>query len=408
MYVLKMHLLILASIVLVILLSPNMVTGQSQTVWEPDERCLVEPETPPENWTYDGTLLLLSPQGVHGFNTEWETRRILAYEPQNTIHIIADSISPDGRTWITTQGDSWCTGSCNVSSVTISNMTIHDLTAPTPTSYSLEWNFYTPNHWKENLEGQGIPILRWLSPSQFIYVNDLDGIYQGDGELPVLFDTLTQDIQPYDLSLESLSTDEFHRISSDETREIVTRYDNDRHASFVLMDVQAGEEILTFPENVYPLHNYSTEAWSPDSQYFLGYSYTEDLTLNIWLFDRNGQLIGNVIQIQDDAQILLYGFRASNQVYIDWSPDGHYLSLSAQWNLDESIIPLMLADLQQQRVIDLCISSIGGAFWSYDSQQLAFQIRSGGDVTILDTTEWNWYLAEENSGAWLTGWQQPD
>lgn len=392
--------------VLLFLLCVTTVHAQTDETWSEEQRCLVEPEMPPDDWTYSGTLLLGGAQGILGFNAEWDTRRILAFYPNDT-QFLPTPLSPDGRLWVTFQGDSWCSGTCMGTDRNIFGMTVFDLTSPIPKGYKLEWKFWTHDMWTHRLEERNVPVLRWTSPSQFIYIKDPDGFYSGTSEFPVLFDTMTRGTQPYDNTVYNERPFYFHRISPDGTREIHIEYDFD-YQLITIFDTQTQTEIAALPEDIEILHYYTTEAWSVDSQYFLGFtSYWKAETdeAGLLLFDREGQMQGTIVQLVEPWLYL-------DHLEVDWSPDGRYLSLflDDMFNFGEGSTHYLslLVDLEIRHIYDLCLKTSAAAAWSQDSKQLALQTTWEGDLTIFEPATWDWYFAEENTEARLTGWQWPE
>lgn len=390
-----------ATIVVLLLVGINQ--AQTYETWHLEKRCLTQPETPPDDWTYSGTILTNSEQGIHGYNANWETRRILAYKPNNVQ--LSPPISPDGRTWVTLQGDSWCTGSCSATTRILNSMTIHDLSASIPQNYNLDWEFVTGDRWQESVEGRGIPILRWFSPTQFIYVKDLDGLYGGSSGVPVLFDTVTQEIQLYDEANLPPQLEHFHRISPDGRLEVRTEYDEDYNAYFNLIDIQTNTVITTLPENLYPLHYSVLEAWSPDSEFFLVTTHLDNMT-NVVLVNREGQILNSVARLEDTWF----------PIDVDWSPNSRYLTIFNYNSFGpgpERPVSL-LVDYQDKDVYDLCLplDIEWRTAWSYDSSQLALQTSDSsdntGNITIFEPATWDWYIAEENSDTFLVGWQFPE
>lgn len=74
------------------------IHAQSEEVetWPIVERCVSEPTTPPDDWSFEGIIFLHSPRAVHGINANVPTPYIIAY---NSIRTFAynGAISPDGH-----------------------------------------------------------------------------------------------------------------------------------------------------------------------------------------------------------------------------------------------------------------------------------------------------------------------
>lgn len=61
-------------------------TEEPESGWEIVERCVGEPITSSDDWTFEGTILASGWAGIHGINASWDTPRVLHFEtaPTNT------------------------------------------------------------------------------------------------------------------------------------------------------------------------------------------------------------------------------------------------------------------------------------------------------------------------------------
>jgi hypothetical protein len=380
-------------LLLMLLFAVFLVHAQDDESWTIEERCLPEAITPPENWSYDGTILVQSEQGIHGINQDWETRRILAYSPDN----IEDSyLSPDGQTWITFQGSDYCLGSCDINTIVLEAMSVHDLTSLNPSSYQIDWDLFFRDKWKEAIGLRGLPILRWLSPSQFLFVKAL----QPSGEeIPVRYDLLNHEVQVYETPI---FYEDWHNISPDGTL-VIDRVDNlDFTYQYFLSNPQDLSPIVEIPADFSPFGYYTLDVWSPDSQYFLASKNEDDNIGNlgersIWLMDRNGEALYSIVDSLTLSQFLYLN--------IQWSPDGHYLLILGDRNQISWLI-----DLENRHSYNLCQEDLFRAAWSPNSQQIAFQTfnwenESYSPLTIFEPASWQVYEITDNPDASPIGWQ---
>ena len=84
--------------------------------WEIEEHCIEEPRHPPDDWTYDGTLLMSGYAGIHAMQSNWETPHVEAFyrsDVQGNRPIIRGQISPDGNWYAVPIGDTWVEPSFN-------------------------------------------------------------------------------------------------------------------------------------------------------------------------------------------------------------------------------------------------------------------------------------------------------
>jgi hypothetical protein len=387
-------------LVLLLLFAAFLVQAQEEETWTISERCLTEPSTPPEDWSYDGTILARSQIGIHGTNQDWETRRILAYLPNNTQF---DFLSPDGKAWITFQGDSYCGGTCSGREVRVNDMTIHNLTSAIAESYEIEWELFTPDDYRQAEGMRRSPVLRWLNPTQFLYVKDIDDSPYTFENTPVVFDITTNEFEVYETSLDPR---EFHGISPDATLAIYTDSTppNPIYQTHIV-NLQNSSEIAVLDDSFNPLF-LSFNMWSPDSQFFLASKLENpdaeswEWNFTIWLMNREGTALYSMIPFP--LQDLGYG-----HMDVDWSPDGRYLTLFRASNSGNRFS--WLIDLQGKHSYDLCFDKATSAAWSSESQHLALQAYNwetdSDALTVFEPATWSWYEVADNPDAWVVGWQ---
>jgi hypothetical protein len=72
-------------------------TEEAPQGWPVVERCVGEPIHPPDDWSFEGTILATGWAGIHGINAEWETPFVATFKDFRSHMPI--SISPKGH-WI--------------------------------------------------------------------------------------------------------------------------------------------------------------------------------------------------------------------------------------------------------------------------------------------------------------------
>jgi hypothetical protein len=89
-------------IILFLLLATFISQAQDENAtqgWDIIERCVSEATEPPDDWTYDGTILATGWAGIHGINAAWETPSVLHFETTPTrgdYYGVSSSIAPNG------------------------------------------------------------------------------------------------------------------------------------------------------------------------------------------------------------------------------------------------------------------------------------------------------------------------
>jgi hypothetical protein len=130
-------------------------------------------------------------------------------------------------------------------------------------------------------------------------------------------------------------------------------------------------------------------------------------TIRLALFDRNGEIEDIIFKSSDDER--LAGSTDYNTKDTSWSPDGRFLAFIT---LDESRPPipnLYVADVQEQKIMDLCIAPGVGLVWSPSATQLALWVNDAGEsaIGVLDMTVNQLYVVGYHVGG-VIGWRTND
>jgi hypothetical protein len=358
--------------------------------WPIEERCIGNHTPPPSDWTFDGTIMMTGRHGVHAYQQDWETPRVVSFV--DCIDLSRAGLSPDQSWYACPQAhrtfhiDTWViTEGINVYS-----------TVDYQEAYHYPWQLsYSISH--------GFPITQmyWLDNSRILYW--LDG-----AERPISGEVV---LNPFDRTIvqwEGQLTDivQFGRngariVSPDRTRTIVHRPFSGLEDG--LYDVMSGEMLteldLSWGTSVY---------WMPDSSHFITgigpSSYTENSLSQLVLFDRDGNVI-DIIHTYDENTVV-----GGNSA---WSSDGRYLSFNIG-ERESYIGYLHIADMQERRIINTCLTEIGsGAAWSPDSTQLALLTPGDGiqSVLVLDIEAYTLHPVARHDTRWsgaIIGWRESE
>ncbi|HUN09496.1 MAG TPA: hypothetical protein PLQ56_23025 [Aggregatilineales bacterium] len=129
------------------------------------ERCLTDLREPPDEWTFEGTIVTFrGGDGVHGFRSDFPTRYYIAFN-SDTEFSGSGSFSPDGQWFATYIGETYY---ANMISDSISVNAIRVIsTLPSGTSYIFPYYSYG---WDSGV-GFGATTLesiRWLDSERFV------------------------------------------------------------------------------------------------------------------------------------------------------------------------------------------------------------------------------------------------
>lgn len=370
------------AIFVLFLLAISLVPAHAQPEsWPIVERCLA-PTTPPEGWTFDGTLLMQGRYGIHSYNASWETPRVQIWMDVRALR--GGALSPDGQWYAVPFGEFYVTESYNhVTSVDEIHVhsTVDDreytLTATDPWGYG---GSYTQIHWTVDgallfLSENGYEKRGWQA---------VDPLTGESMTLPPVVNT----VSTFYSALFAPSPDwqravEYSRPETGDDRWQLRELTTD-HA----------DVLTTFESEVY--YDILPVAWLPDSSLFAA-QFEREGEAQLALYDRNGQ--------QQDALYVLPTGRIVSPVGLTWSADGRYLAFNViddgydnynstytnyAWEANST---LMLADKQTQTIIDTCLSIGTGLAWSPETNQLAFLASGGGQrpIQILGIDEMTVY-----------------
>jgi hypothetical protein len=333
--------------------------------WTIEQRCVAEPTTPPDDWTFEGTIFtsdyIFSDEvgGFHAIRADVETPYYVAFNGNDFVRWGA--LSPDGRWYAVPSGRA---SQISITEFGYSVDSIHVYsTNPARLRYSVLWDAA----YREGLSFE----LRWLDNESFVYAAGSINAPQNDYYIINPFTETTQLIEGLSVS------DIYARYSPDGTR--------------VVRSVE-GERMLFSVENeqftpIRPVSNTNLR-WFSDSSHFV----TLDENLNLGLFNRDGELLTSIF--------------TNHPFNTSVSSDDQYIAFISRPEAQEAT--LHIASVTNQLVIDTCLM-MNDFTWSSLTQQIAFNLE--GQVQIFDIGLWQTYtIATTDSEiiAWRDGWRADD
>ncbi|MBI1282376.1 MAG: hypothetical protein GC179_29890 [Anaerolineaceae bacterium] len=348
-----------------------LITGYTHAQSSPDawpivEHCVGSATKPPDDWHFDGTLLLKGFRPLHIYRQDWETPHIRVFRlddiPNN------GQLSPDNHWYATVIGIR--TDSYNFLAASWKTNAIVVYNTLTEEKYTVDWqNTFSALH---RLDGHG---LYWLDNQHLLYSKG-----GGDGSWEVWFV-----INPFTGEVESWQgevspSQSLFTLSPDERKVLYW------NASTWTLN-NDGQEIEL------PLLN--DAAWNSNSTRFVGITNglngREDKDLVT--FDLQGKLVDHIFS---------FSLNHSIRLQRGWSPDNQYLLFASDH--------LYLADMTEKRVIDTCIPTRSPTVaWSPASHQFALIDRfdSKHKVQIFDLDRWARYVVAYHAGS-VIGWRSDD
>lgn len=350
-----------------LLISSSAAHAQETTAnegWPVVERCIGEPTTPPEGWSFEGTILYIGTYGIHGIRSEWSTSHVLAFTNIATagrhMYLGTGNLSPDMAQYAAVEGfsqcgDVHCSGTLNH----IHKLHIFDVTGNNPRGYvTYELDISYPQLQREYDGG----FVVWINEYQIVYPSYPPTDYRSNS---ILFDLNSNERK----NLFPEPNPGCWGCSPDRTRQTVVRseYDpKDKNGNvrlfYELWSYPQNEVITSIADKFLPPWIMS---WSTDSQHFLVIHFEEN-SANLALYDRDGNRIGQASPLLDiDPDSLHF---VTMNFDVNWSPDGNYIWLNTG-SLDADSTYLL--DIQNHVAYDLCQTLLSGK-WSPDSKQFVF------------------------------------
>lgn len=359
-----------------------------ETPWPVEERCVPDAVHPPDDWTFEGTIIAEGWAGIHGIRAEWATPQVLAFDSGWLPPHLGGygTLSPQGR-WYVIPRATYVNENIYGGYVEVTQLLIYDL-MDRKTVFQIEWQdkynvyfssssssyyvFRTPVWFDDDtiiyqrgetfyfVHVPSLEIEEWVSPSEWEYVSPVWVAIAHPSPDWSRIVARVQDIQ----------------LFNTETNEIMA-------------------EVYSPPGNF----DLPSVAWHPSSREFLisGFVSTK-------LHDADGKLLDTIsLPSREDVSDNFY--LRSNA----YSPDGTLFygfvkavdGLSEQWHL-------AVADSLNATIMDTCIDSNISAHFSPDGRQIALLSYNAGpqELQILDLETWQLYRTGIYHRGGIIGWRE--
>lgn len=361
--------------------------------WPITARCLPTATTPPDDWTFPGTLLMTGHYGLHAYSAAFETPYVVAFFNPYSVQERA-GLSPDKRWYAIATGQS-AISIASVFSKSIQKITVYS-TGLDGKHYSIPWETSFAAIGTGSFQD-----MYWLDNHSILYASeDLPEAYQPSADDPYSWNyrinLFTGEVgphyqQPQPYLLDFIPSPDWSRAVRDNAGfnrfEPVVSDDDMSTADIKVLIVYVSSQLV---------------AWKPDSLQFAAFYATDaidDARTNpdaIALFDRDGQLVDIVHTVKDEDL---------HQFPIVWSDDGRYFAFYVN--------SLRIADIQEKTITDTCLTFGGnywhmggtGVAWSPDGTKLAYieDRRTLNPVRVIDLERWQQYTVAHHEGA-VVGW----
>ena len=378
-----------------------LLNAQDDTVgWVMEQHCVPDAIDPPDDWTFDGAILMRGHYGVHAVSAQFDMPYVVAFI--NWENIFSDvAFSPDMEWMVMTEGrfDIYI----NPASPTAQGFTnFYGLWLHTT---SVERNkFFIPFRFFDYYFG-GI----WKNPlPQPMWVDTQHITFEGQRINP--FTGNIEDDEEFTRSLtQSVGGGEFP--SPDWTR-IINVYFNPGSTTAYIKNLETNESSeLGIIINEYDWFGQKDMIWARDSLAFSFQRYTpeiEDISsisprpTQTVLFDRDGNFVDVIFDSRDDE---IYSWVDGDRQF---SPNGRYFAFFASETdpQDSAIWTLLIADLEAEGLINTCITANSTLSWSPDGTQIALKVEEGNteQVHILDMERWEIMRVAYHEGR-ILGWR---
>jgi len=383
--VIEMKKLFLALALLCFLIFPSFtLVAQDETGWPIEQRCVGDPTPPPEDWTFDGTILMQSALGIHVYQAGWETPHVAAFLNQDS-NLRGAALSPDGYWYASPYGYVETTETYNTITA-VDEIRIYSTVEGVQT-YTVDW----PTAFYGGTYGQ----IYWRDNQHLVY-----SLMVGGNTIVNPF-TAEKDKWEFLDKLVEWYSDPNTYFSPDWTRVIIHNpYATSSRSQ--LYDIERRQHLKTLSLAQNPVI-----VWMPDSTHFLAESSISEnqaTPRRFQLFDQNGRSGEVVFNLPLQQQI--------GKLNAAWSIDGRYLAFISFQNDFSYLIDydpqntLYILDTQEHKIMNTCLAIGVGLAWSPDNRQIA--LLDNGDeqsaVMILNIESNQLYNVAYHTGS-IIGWR---
>lgn len=373
--------LVLLSLSASVVLADNDV----ETPWPVEERCVSEPTLPPDDWTFNGTLLMSGYAGIHALQSGWETPRVEAFFYADDLGkpIEGGQISPDGKWYAAPVGEVfteitytqyWKTDSLRIYSTSDDVELKFDLNE----SNTL---FDETGVYPRFQGGWTYEAVQWIDQKTLIIGSFLMRPFEQKVELSPLETTVTNRT--------------YIAVSPDWTR--VYGHVGDIEEGNSVFDPHSPDEVINYLQ-------VGAVAWRLDSSGFIA-EQRVDTEEHLSLFTRDGEFVERVFVTEGGPLDIRHIVAGRNE--LGWSHDNRYFAF-VHYPPRSEPSQLMLLDTENRIALNTCLSPVSQPVWSPDSTQVAVLLRTRENlrVAILDVATWQVYDVARHSG--ISGALSPD
>ena len=180
------HALLLLLLLICLFTSPITIThaqdDDTSQGWPIEERCIGNHIPPASDWTFDGTILMTGRHGVHAYQQDWDTPRVIAFTRDNpSIYLWGTpGLSPDGHWYVATMGteSSYSASHSSVTSDVVIEAIVVYSTVNFDEIYRVPWT--TSHHLDRHYTS--ITRMIWIDNEHLLYggfiINPFDGTTQ--------------------------------------------------------------------------------------------------------------------------------------------------------------------------------------------------------------------------------------
>jgi|GEM_PF-6651630 len=371
-------------ILLLLLLTVSITQAQTDTTgdsWEIIERCIEEPTTPPDDWSYDGTIIMWGHFGLHGIHADWDTPRILAFLPDNAINN-GSSLSPDGRyfAYVDTEFLSASNSQSGFGGVVeVKGIIIYDSTENTEPVYEIP----IENSYSVHNRGWSVRQLHWLDENHIVYEVGNEGEQEFNLEYVKVIDITTGNQSDWEYPVNPLDNGFFYPSPD-------LQYAAKGSSALTVTSITTNNLLLDYENlNLSSSQIIFAVDWSPASDMAIVTTRTDESNISE---TSNYLLVGFYINRENTFSITIPGNDSRRMSTLAISPDSRYVAYHYE--------TLRIVDLETQNIFDTCVhDNIDSLIWSSDSTQVAFYQDGAGLQPI------NVYDLERNQ-AYTVGYHQ--
>ncbi|MEM9950586.1 MAG: hypothetical protein AAF846_03215 [Chloroflexota bacterium] len=343
-------------ILMLVLLSLPVVISQSQetsdTGWEIIERCVGDPITPPDGWTFDGTILATGWVGIHGINADWDTPRVQLFRDDWALF---QELSPSDR-WLATTRSEFACPQCFSRVWRISEIRVFDTLNGDEYIIPIDVGYDYGISYQTRIQ------MRWWDDDEIVFFTNGSSVY-GRPIQSQRINPFTNERSIIELPIYPLTNDfDFHPSLNWELA-VYNPIELPEEGQWSVYNLETGDGLLQLSSIVGSPHPTDVVAWSNASSQFITTTVSENSKF-ITYYNHLSESITNIYPIAFD----------DTPNHIEWSHDGRYVAFVKSKLFAGG--ELILIDTEHQIIYETCIET-GSVHWSPVANQLALLSRNG-------------------------------